>query len=157
MADHENSILEFNSVRHRLEDYGEQVEDWNNDHERALHCMEFELLLGHGLSLLSQVNTIDEKIRLKMFREEIEYDARFDDVLENYYKWWLKPCDKLLKELNLLEQEGFSIERAGEFRAACREVQGILTVDNQFFSGNALTDLRDQAIDEHRAGRCEPA
>lgn len=156
MACDETSSLAFDSVRHRLEDYGEQVGDWNAAQERATHCLEFELLLAHGLSLLGQVNSIDEKVRLKIFQGDVEYDARFDDLLTNFYQSWLGPRDKLLRELQSLEQEGFPVERAEEFRAACREVEGILTADDEFFTGDELVTLRDEAIDEHRAGRCEP-
>lgn len=156
MICYDNSSPGFDSVRQRLEDYGEQVDVWKNDHQRAMYCMEFELLLEHGLSLLAQLNSIDEKIRLKFFRGEVEYDSQYDDILTGYYQQWLKPCDKLLAELKSLKNEGFSVERAEEFRSACREVQGILTDDDEFFTGDALKVLQDQAIDEYRAGRCEP-
>jgi hypothetical protein len=34
--------------------------------------------------------------------------------------------------------------------------QGILTPDHEFFQGEALAKLRDQALIEHRAGQTTP-
>lgn len=148
------STTQFRSVRNRLKGYADDVQEWKSEHDRAMQCMDFELLLQHGLSLYETVNWIDETWRSRMFAKNQAFDQEMADLVEDLYKWWLRPCDVLLEELRNLERD-FSVEYAEQFRSACREVKGLLTPDDEFFSGGDLVTLRDKALDAHERGECE--
>lgn len=149
--------MPLDSVRLRLRQFGLEVEHWNSDHQNAMRCMEFELLLRHALNLLEQIHRADEKVRALIFRGEMEFDPAFEESLRAQYEAWLKPSPAVLARLERYEGQGFTVECAAEFRMACREVEGIVRDDAAFFSSDKLVQLRDQAIDEHRAGQCAPA
>jgi len=144
----------FNSVRQRLEGYKSEVEQWKCDHDLAIGCMDFELMLQHGLSIYQAINWIDEELRSRVYTKKDQHDPDTDQVVSTLYHWWLSPCDRVLEELRKHE-EHFTVSYADEFHAACREVRGILADDADFFSGGDLVTIRDQAIDAHRRGECE--
>jgi len=48
---------------------------------------------------------------------------------------------------------GFEVRGTSDFRLNCEAVRGILVEDELFFADDALANLRDEAIDEHRRGR----
>lgn len=148
-------------IRERTGQYVTQAdviegEKWKRDHDRAMECMDFELLLQHGLSIFEAINLADEKIRRLSRRGNLEYTAEIDEAITAIYRWWQTPCEKITGLLVKFENEGFEVENSEAFRSACREVSGILTEDSQFF-GDELVKTRDQAIEDHRAGLCEQA
>jgi hypothetical protein len=49
-----------------------------------------------------------------------------------------------------------AVEAAEPFREAIAGVESIFLDDEAFFAGDKLQQLRDAAIDDHRAGQCEP-
>ncbi len=138
----------------RTQRYEEQPEQWKQDHDAAMRCFDFEGLLALGLSLFDFINRVDEAWRVKVYRGLVPYDATMDQVIEGLYRVWLRPCDRLHARLAELEKH-FDVKGASEFRAACREVQGILTRDDEFFTGDRLAELRDEAVEDHRAGSTE--
>jgi hypothetical protein len=134
--------------------YEEQPERWKQDHNAAMHCFDFEGLLAFGLSLFDFINRIDEAWRIKVFRNLVPYNPTVDEGIEELYHLWLKPCDRLLVRLSELEKY-FDVAGAKEFRSACREVQGILTEDEEFFAHDQLVRLRDEAVEANRRGEVE--
>jgi len=136
----------------RKTDYYE--EHWKQDHQEAMRCFDFEEVLAFGLSLYDYLNRIDEAWRAKVHRQLISYDAEFDRLIEELYRLWLKPCDRILNRLTSFEKH-FEVEGAKEFRAACREVKGLLTPDEEFFSQDRLVRLRDEAVAANLRGDVE--
>ncbi|HKI35497.1 MAG TPA: hypothetical protein VKA46_26815 [Gemmataceae bacterium] len=138
----------------RSERYSQQPEQWKQDHEAAMCCFDFEGLLAFGLSLYDYINRIDEAWRVKVYRNLVPHDPAVDKVIEELYRGWLKPYDRVLARLSALEKH-FDVAGAKEFRSACREVQGILTPDEEFFIHDRLARLRDEAVDANRRGEAE--
>lgn len=147
-----SSIL---SVEQRLAGYESEVEQWKRDHDLAIECMDFELLLQHGLSVFDAINWLDESWRSRIYSKQDTYDPKSEELLQDLYQRWLLKCGDLRRELERHERH-FEVAYSDEFRAACVEVEGILSSDAAFFVGDRLVESRDQAIDAHRRGECEP-
>ena len=64
-------------------------------------------------------------------------------------------CKNFLKPLDRLEKRGFVVDYSERFRVCIREAEGILMSDSDFFSGNTLVRLRDEAIEEFRQGEAK--
>ncbi|QDT67078.1 hypothetical protein [Calycomorphotria hydatis] len=152
-----NSTIEtrIERLQNSAMDFANDVEQWQVDHELAMICYDVEEKLAVGLCIYGIVNDLDEAYRLAVAEGELEYLESFDETMLTIFGWWLRPCDKLIREINYLQDKGHTIERADEFITATREVRGILTPDDQFFTGKTLTELCDQAIDDHQAGKTE--
>jgi hypothetical protein len=131
-----------------------QAEAWKADYEDARDCHVLEFLLRTWLRLLEDIEDLDNKVRLLVLRGEAEVNA--EDAAADFYQHWFQAATKtLLPFLTHMEEKGYQVERAVEFRNAYREVQGILTPDGEFFSGEQVAGLRDKAIDAHRRGETE--
>jgi hypothetical protein len=144
--------LKFRHVREQLSLYEQQSESCMLDHEDAVRCRDFEELLAIGIALCDLVHRLDEEWRRQVRSGNLQYDPAADSAIQSLYELWFRPCDKLRATLQQLEDRGFTIEGAREFRQRCDEVRGILTPDEEFFAGDALVSLRDKTIDEHRRG-----
>lgn len=145
----------FDSVRRRVRGYRKDVEKWKEEHDLAMKCWEFEMLLQHGLSVYEAINIADETWRRHVLQKNAEYDPAVSKRITQLYKRWMRPCEHVMAELEVHERHFGVVEYADQFRRACREVKGLLTDDNEFFSGEKLTRARDEAIDAHRGGQCE--
>lgn len=143
------------TVKRRMQDYGDQVRRWQHLQSLTAQCIEFELLLRHGLSLLTQVNEADEKWRSAVMRGQVQYDPSFEEELTQFYQWWIQSGEIALEELDRIESTGMDVDHAADFRIAINEVRGILTDDREFFCSDKLVELKDRAIDDFRAGKCE--
>ena len=144
------------SVTRQVAAYGAGAEQWKADHDRAMECLDLELLLQWGLSCYDAINFADEKVRSLARSGKLEFTPEVADVITTAYRSWMKPCETVIRQLEAFERDGFSVEKAERFRSACREVRGILTDDAEFF-GDGLVELRDGAIDAFRTGECAPA
>lgn len=137
----------------QIEAYGREVDRWRHEHDAAMKCRDFELLLKLGLDVYETLRRIDAEISAAVFRgERVQADLEFVDLV---YRLWLAPSAEVERRLEEFERSGFRVEFAAEYRSAGREVRGLLTPDDEFFRGEALADLRDDAIDAYRRGRTE--
>lgn len=144
------------SVKRRIASYREDVESWKIDHEFAMRCVDFEILLQHGLFVYDLINQIDEAIRAASRKGMIEFTRDIQDSVSALYRWWLEPCDAVLQLLVRFERQGYEVDHASEFRSAVREVRGVLTPDDEFFQESDVAALRDAAIESFERGECEP-
>lgn len=142
----------------RIDNFQQEAEQWKIDHDTAMQCVDLELFLQEGLSIYEAINHLDEEYRTLIHSGDAEYDPAAEDLVRRIYERWLEACELLLdlKVIESFEQQGFRVNYADEFRAACREVRGALTEDAEFFSSDRLVELRDAAIDECRRGECRP-
>ena len=149
------SSQKFGVVENRVSAYRREAEGWKSDHDLAMRCMDFESLLQSGLSSLEAIHSIDEKWRLGVRSGKTQYDSEDEQAITSLYECWSSPRERVSRELVEFETAGFVVEYASDFRAACREVAGILTDDREFFKGDALISSCDNAIDAHGENKCE--
>jgi hypothetical protein len=128
------------------------IEPWKEDHDRALFCYAVEDTISWGLLLFQGLSEEDANWHTQVLESKIPYDeAQEAELIENYRNW-LEASNRLLPTIGQLEEWGFEVREAHEFRKKCQEARGVLTEDVVFFVDEALVNLRDEAIDEHRRG-----
>lgn len=142
----------FHVVQDAITSYAEGVESWKSAYVAAMKCRDLEDWLYVGNGIFDAITAFDEKHQFRVLSGEIEYDPAHNELIKSAYKWWLGPCEVLSTEINSLRAQGFLVDNSEAFLSNCRESTGILTDDAEFFDSEALIALRDEAIDEHRAG-----
>lgn len=136
----------------KLRVYLRETELWKADHERAVAFFRFDDHLAVGIQLFESITRWDESWRCKVLAGEEQYDPMLANEIKEAYEWWLRPCAEVEAQLETCEREFGSTENGERFRQCYREAVGILTPDEEFFSGDALVQARDKAIDTHRRG-----
>ena len=139
-------------VRDQLKLYEERPDSWKAHHAEAVYCLDFENWLAHGVFLFERITRMDERHREITYANPDAFSAELDREMSGLYEAWSKVIPESLERLAELESRGFRVEKADEYRRCCEEVVGILTPDNDFFVGDKLVALRDEAIDSHLAG-----
>jgi hypothetical protein len=130
-------------------------DQWKANHIEAMSCWAFEDLLRLCIETFERIGRQDEGWRKSVFSGEHPYSAEDEKASLDLYVDWKSVCENFLAPLSRFEMGGYVIECANQFRACLREAEGILTPDAEFFNSNALTRLRDEAIDDSRHGEVE--
>lgn len=144
-------IAAIDSVRSEVQFYREQS-TWTNSSDDVQLRLKVEETIALGLFVFDRITRLDEQQRAEVLRGAAPHDAATEKAIEELYRSWSASCAGTLQASAGLEQRGFQVQGAEEFRLRFGEVRGILTPDHEFFSSKPLQDLRDAAIDEHRRG-----
>lgn len=142
----------FNVVRGALKSYDDEAETWKVYHDHAMKCYDFEDFLGVGIALFDGITDFDERHRARVLANEVEYDPEHSATIKDAYRWWLRPCEHIQAKIDSLRADFGILKNAEEFLSRCREAKGILMEDAEFFTGETFIELRDEALDEFRAG-----
>ena len=135
-----------------LQVYGKATETWKIDHRDAMACYAFEDHLQTGIEIFDSITKTDEDWRQRVLRKMVDYDPAVEERILHAYKEWLKPCRMVEEVLRHFEALFGQVRHADEFRSRCMEAKGIDAPDSEFFSGESLVDLCDDAIDDYRKG-----
>lgn len=130
-------------------------EQWQANHLEAMSCWDFEELLRLCVETFERLNREEENWRHSVLCGGHAYSAEEENAFVALYAKWKDLCENFLAPLAHFEGSGFVIECADQFRACIREAEGLLTPDAQFFDGDALARLRDEAIEDHRRDEVE--
>ena len=128
-------------------------ERWKSDHDEAMQCLELEEVLVFGMAVYHHINRMDEVWRLSVHRKRTAFDPKVERLIMKLYRVWLRVYTVLGKMLRGFEDAGYDVAGAEEFRAMCREIRGILTPDEKFFTDEAFFQMEDSALRLHRAGK----
>ncbi|MEW4568506.1 hypothetical protein AB1L88_11635 [Tautonia sp. JC769] len=142
-------------IEQYLAAYSEQAERWKLDHDEAMACVDLEQFLVLGLTLAFSIDMIDTNWRTAMLAGQVEYDPAEEAEIQGRYRSWLAPSADILNRIEGMEAKGYKVRWADEFRRAYRDAVSLFVPDAEFFSGDALVELRDAAIDAQRAGSHE--
>jgi hypothetical protein len=126
---------------------------WKHANDAALFCTELEEVLVFGMAVYHHINRMDEVWRLNIHRQRIAYDPKAEKRITMLYRAWLKVYTALGKILAALEEADYDVAGAQEYRAMGREIHGILTPDEKFFTSDAFLQLEADAIRAHRQGK----
>ena len=139
-------------AKRQLEFIGEQ---WRANHVEAMSCWSFEDLLLLCIQAFEWINREEEEWRLAILTSEHPFLDADKQTYHDLYREWITLCGKFVQHLTDFENRGFVVDNGDRFRACIREAEGILTNDSDFFKGDALVRLCDDAIDESRRGETE--
>jgi hypothetical protein len=106
--------------------YEQVSEKWNAEfrdevHERRVaQRRQLSRLLEFGLFLYDQICRIDQDWSNDSVQPQPQ-DPAVEPAAEiqRLYRWWCKPCDRLLAQVRELETKGYPLHVAEKFRQAC--------------------------------------
>ena len=150
-----NQANRVESVRRHVKSYEERADAWKVDHDVATHCYEVEENIAYGIFVFERISRFDEDLHDGFFKEAIAFSAEAVNDVEQLYRQWSVVGENCIKAIEDLERRGYRVEGAEAFRQRIQEAKGAATPDNQFFAGESLAILRDDAIDAHRQGQTE--
>jgi hypothetical protein len=131
-------------------------QDWKQQHDALSEdCWAWEDLIAKANFLFDRIMDVDTDIQEYVLTNHLEYDAALQEKLRSLTEDWLNISIQLIPHVERLEQEYGEVEGGHKLRENLSEANGILTDDRDFFGGEDLARMRDEAIDAHRAGRTE--
>jgi hypothetical protein len=111
----------LNTTARTLRAYAEETEQWKQDHDEAMECRDLEETLRLGNCLYRTVQEIAES------RRQTALDPNDFQEIEEYYKWWIKPCAFLLGRIDKFDRSfDGGVEGAVEFRENCKQAKAFL-------------------------------
>ncbi len=134
------------------------------ENEAALHarpnesveCRNCEDFLQLGIDAFDWIVRADRLVRHAMFNGIGEFDHdQAEDAICALCRGWLEPCELANKLVAFQHQRGFRVDNLDRFRECCVEMQAIVHAQNAMDDEipNAVAELRDKAIEEHRDGQ----
>jgi len=116
----------------------EENEPWKPDDADVMASRDLEDTLRCGNGLYRSITEILKD------RQNGTHDPEDYREIEEYYKWWLKPCSRLLAKIERFERsfEG-GVEGADEFRRNCDEAEKILRIEARVAAVEARVGFRD--------------
>jgi hypothetical protein len=103
------------------------AEAWKVDHVEAMACRDVERLLACGLELFSIGRRADDE-----WSRSVEAGSPFDvakaEGIIEFYRWWIGPCDHILRRIEESERKSYKVDRADEFRKAVCLTRGIISM-----------------------------
>ena len=136
--------------------FEEPCDNLMEDSAAAILCFDFADLVVQGNNLYESINSLDNDSRTLVYREEIPFVESCEKCIRRLYALWLDVSRKVVIVYSKIESDflrrGFDATPIHELRKAIREAEAMSKCDSDFFTHSKLVDLRDQAIDDLRAG-----
>ena len=143
-------------VRNAEREVGRFREDWQVAYERMQGCWALEDIIDKANHLHGRILALDMTIQRLVAGAPDDYDPAVDSKLRDVLRQWFEVSRGMLGAVDDFERESGTLEGTGAFRENVKEAGAILTPDDAYFDSDALVELRDRAIDDHRAGLTEP-
>jgi hypothetical protein len=124
----------------------EERESWKADHDEAMKCYDTERMLRYGIDLFYSIRLADKAWSKQVQRGSEKFDPERVRSLYNAYRWWLKPCGRILSVLQESERKS-KVEGAEAFRDCVRTAERLVATDLE-----ALLESSAQAAE----GNSEP-
>lgn len=140
-------------VRRQVELCDQASESWTSDHKDAMQCHDLQEWLAILISTYDLVVRLDERWRHAVFEKLEVHDPAVDREISDLFTRWKHAATIMERRIRDFETKQFDVDHAAALRKRLHEVTSLLTPDREFFTGQALVDLRDDAIDQHRRGQ----
>jgi hypothetical protein len=128
----------------------------NADHDAAMKCYEIQERAAYLVFVFERISHADEEIHAENLGDSSQEAADVLKALEELYAKWYATATECLQVIERAEAEGFEVDGSDAFRRYHREARGVLTPDEEFFQGDKLVELRDEAIDANQKEDVEP-
>jgi len=147
----------YEVVRDAIASYQRQAdkEPWQNDHDAAMRCFDLEEILWVGNGIFDVITQFDENNQSRCLSGAVEYDPELTNSIKDLYRTWFESGSKFIPRLERCRKEFGHVANSEGFLSRRREAEGILTEDSVYFSSRVIVDLRDEALDEFRAGNVD--
>ena len=129
------------------------IDAWKRDHDELdQDCWVWEDF-GKKVNLLfERLLDLDFRIQELFFSDPGMYDPTVSAEVRALFAKWLEVACAIEGEFVRLERDYGHVDGAEELRRKLSQVRDMLSPDEEFFTGDALVDLCEKAIDDHRAG-----
>ncbi len=136
--------------------YKEDVELWRRDHVALVKdCWPWEDAIAKANFIFDRVMHLDIEIQQYILvsrgLDETGLQVKLRDLLGN----WLAVSLQVVPHGERLRREYGDAEGLDALKENVRQAQSILTPDDEFFFGDKLSTLRDEAIEAHQLGLTE--
>ncbi len=131
--------------------YRRDVEDGAKGHDASDPGWAWDEVVAKANFLFDRLIDLDLDIRELVLSDRMEFDPGLDAKVRGLLRDWLDVSLRVIPHI-----EGRTVDAADLLRTRVEEARSMLTPDGEFFGGDELARLRDDAIDDHRAGRTEP-
>jgi len=95
-------------------------EEWKTLHEEAMASQQWENLLQRGVVCFRSIFHADENYRRLLATGDQEYQEAGDVLLFCLFRLWCDLSERMEREVQRVEIDGYSVDHANEFRT-CRE------------------------------------
>ena len=138
-------------ARSRVQEFSDEV---MNAHQHAMECRDCEMLLQLGIDAFHWLILVDHRLREDMFRHGMAFDPQVQVAIETLCRAWIRPCVEAEKQIAIQLERGYTISNLSIFRECREEMVGLVEAieDGDEVFPPALSELRDEALREHRNG-----
>lgn len=137
--------------------YREDVEAWQKDHDAlAADCWTWEDMIATANFLFDQIMRQDVRVQRYLLVERGRDGADLQEQLCQVLLGWMDASLGVIAQGERLQQQYGRVEGLDALRENVSQAKSILTPDDEFFDPDRLAPLRDEAINDHRAGLTEP-
>lgn len=133
-----------------------EQEAWKPKHKEAMGCLDLEELLELAIFTYRKLVATDEAWREEVLNGARPSEEETDKAIEKLFATWLKACERIKAVVTSFEDRGHLVRPAGEFRKCYAEAKWNALPAHEAFAHKRFAALRDNAIDEYRAGRTIP-
>lgn len=146
--------LKMKAARYQVKAADANFEAWKIEYKKAQKVYDAQDQIEGMNRIFEAVYELDTAISAICHSGKVECEKVLAQM-RKLYSHLLKSAKRIDRFARRLELDGYKVNGLDGLRNNINEVEGILTDDAEFF-GDALTDIRDSAIDAHRAGQTEP-
>lgn len=137
--------------------YREDVDAWREKHAALSDdCWAWEDLIARANFLFDLIMRADLRVQRYLLVERGSDGLDLQERLREALEEWSKTSQRIVPQGERLQQDYGQVEGLETLRENIAQATSCLTPDADFFGSDALVELRDQAIDAHRAGSTEP-
>jgi hypothetical protein len=144
------SILALREARRHVYSFTDESEVMA-DHGEAIECLDCEAVLQLGIDAFHWLIMADETLRRAVYAGA-PADPDAQQTLEMLFRAWLKPCRPVKAWIAIHKERGYKLANLEKFETAEREVLAIVKALDADQLTDAIRDLRDSAVTEHRNG-----
>lgn len=105
------------TLKSQVRFYQEQADGWD---ELPANRADLEAILALGLALFEQIQKVDQVVATALRARRHSVTSEIAGEVASIYQWWYRPCERLLRKIKTLRDEGVRIDRADEFIRACQ-------------------------------------
>jgi hypothetical protein len=137
--------------------YRDDVESLKRDHGTlAKECWVWEDLIAKANFIFDRIMHIDVQVQHCLLVGRCRDEEGLQEKLRDLLRAWLAVSLQVIAQGERLERDYGEVEGLDSLRANVQEARSALTPDDEFFAGDNLSALRDEAVEAHRSGLTEP-
>ena len=125
------------------------VERELRDHHQATECAELQSVIADATLILVDLFEIDADLQ-DMYLDGTPRHQPLDERVTSIFNRWLVLAKELESRAFKFEEQGYSVEGVDQLRIGIADVVG--GTDPSCEMDDKLTELRDNAVEEHRRG-----